>query len=173
MGELMTPQSRPPGLTELAAGQLDAEDSQLLRHVGDLYDSLDPVPSGLVERIQFGITLDALHAEIAELQYGGDLAGVRAEEATEAQTVTFTSASLTTMVTITPVSAARARIDGWLVPGGGVSIELRAVDGSHHTAADPDGRFVFDDVPRGLAQFVLRPPKGSTQSAVVTPSIEI
>jgi hypothetical protein len=138
-----------------------------------MYDFVDPVPNGLVERIQFGITLDALHAEIAELQHSSDLAGVRSEEATEAQTVTFTSASVTTMVTITPTSADRTRIDGWLVPGGGVSIELRAVDGSHHAAADPDGRFVFDDVPRGLAQFVLRPPKGSTQSAVVTPSIEI
>jgi hypothetical protein len=173
MGELMTPPSSKPGLPELAAGTIDADDVEILSQLASWYDTVDPVPTGLVERLQFGITLDALHAEIADLQRSGDAVGVRSEEATEAQTVTFTSASLTTMVTITPMSADRARIDGWLVPGGGVSIELRAVDGSHHAAADPDGRFVFDDVPRGLAQFVLRPPKGSTQSAVVTPSIEI
>ncbi|PZS13986.1 MAG: hypothetical protein DLM57_15465, partial [Pseudonocardiales bacterium] len=93
--------------------------------------------------------------------------------ATDAQTITFTSASLTTMVTITLTSADRARLDGWVAPGGGVSIEVRVSDGSQHTTADADGRFVFDDVPRGLAQFVLRPPTGSTQSTVITPSIEI
>ena len=51
--------------------------------MAQLYDTLDPVPSGLVDRIQFGITLDALHAEIAELQRSGDLVGVRAEASTD------------------------------------------------------------------------------------------
>lgn len=169
----MTPQSPRPSLIELAAGQIDAEDARVLVRVADLYDSVDPVPAGLVERVQFGITLDALHAEIAELQRTGDLAGVRSDERTDAQTVTFTSASLTTMVTITLTSADRARLDGWVAPGGGLSIELRLEDGSQHTTADADGRFVFDDVPRGLAQFILRPPTGTSQAPVITPSIEI
>lgn len=169
----MTPPPRQPGLAELAAGQLDGQDELVLRQTASVYDSLDPVPAGLVDRVQFSITLDSLHAEIAELQRTGDLTGVRSSEATEAQTVTFTSASLTTMVTITALSASRARLDGWVAPGGGVSVELRVVDGSRHTTADADGRFVFDDVPRGLAQLVLRPPAGSTNSTVVTPSIEI
>ena len=60
------------------AAEIDAEDLALLGRVARLYDTLDPVPAGLVERIQFGITLDALHAEIAELQRSGDLVGVRA-----------------------------------------------------------------------------------------------
>ncbi len=169
----MTPQSRRPSLAELTEGRIDSADARVLARVADMYSSLDPVPQGLVERIQFGITLDALHAEIAELQRSSDLAGVRSDEATDAQTITFTSASLTTMVTITLTSADRARLDGWVAPGGGVSIEVRVSDGSQHTTADADGRFVFDDVPRGLAQFVLRPPTGSTQSTVITPSIEI
>lgn len=169
----MTPQSRRPSLVELTEGQLDAEDARVLAQLANLYTSLDPVTDGLVDRVQFGITLDALHAEIAELQRSGDLIGVRSAEATDAQTVTFTSASLTTMVTITVTSADRARLDGWVAPGGGVSIEVRVSDGSQHTTADADGRFVFDDVARGLAQFVLRPPTGSTLPPVVTPSIEI
>jgi len=169
----MTPQPRHPGLAELAAGQIDAQDARILTQTAALYDSLDPVPNGLVDRIQFGITLDALHAEIAELQRSGDLAGVRSSEATESQTVTFTSASLTTMVTITPTSADRVRIDGWAAPGGGVLVELRIVGAELNTTADADGRFVFEDVPRGLAQFVLRPASGAAQPSVVTPSIEI
>jgi hypothetical protein len=173
MGELMTPQSRRPGLTELSTAQVDAEDVRVLGRLASLYESIDPVPAGLLERLEFGITLDALHAEIAGLQRSDDLAGVRSGEATHAQTVTFTSASLTTMVTITPMSADRVRIDGWAAPGGGVLVELRTAGAQLHTTADADGRFVFDDVARGLAQFVLRAPAGTAHAPVVTPSIEI
>lgn len=169
----MTPPPRRRGLSELTAGQVDADDVCVLTRLANIYEAIDPVPAGLVERIQFGITLDALQADIAELQRSGDLAGVRSGAASEEQTVTFTSATLTTMITITPTSADRARIDGWAAPGGGVLVELRIVGSQLHTTADGDGRFVFNDVPRGLAQFVLRPPAGTAHPPVVTPSIEV
>lgn len=169
----MTPQSRRPSLDELASGPIDVVDLENLAALADLYDRTDPVPDTLVERIQFGITLDALHSEIAELQRVGDLAGVRAGDTTQAPTITFTSPSLTTMVTVTPLSADEVRIDGWAAPGGGVEVELRVVGRSLRTVADGDGRFVFEHVPRGLAQFVLRPPDNAEQAPVVTPSIEL
>jgi hypothetical protein len=172
MGEPMSTPSRPT-LEQLAAAQIDADDVGILTQVAVMYDAVDPVPSSLVERIQFGITLDALHAEIAELQRGSDLVGVRGDEVTEAQTITFTSSSLTTMVTITPTSADLVRIDGWITPGGAVSVELRLESGSRHTVADEDGRFVLDELPHGYAQFVIRPPAGNGPQAVVTPSIEL
>ena len=157
-----------------ADGLIDDRDVMTLRRIAELYDSIDGVPSGLVERIQFGITLDALHAEIAELQRVQlDAVGARSDSAAEVQTVTFTSASLTTMVTITPSGAERVRIDGWVAPGGPLDVELRVVGDQLHTTADEDGRFVFDDVPRGLAQFILRPPAESTRPPVVTPSLQI
>jgi hypothetical protein len=168
----MTPPSPRPSLDELAAGEIDDTDVRLLQQMAQVYDTLDPVPTGLIDRIQFGITLDALHAEIAELQRSGDLAGVRSDADTDVQTVTFTSASLSTMVTITPTAADRVRIDGWVAPGDGVLVELRIVHETLTTTADTDGRFVFDDVPRGLAQFTLRAPSGA-QPPVVTPSIEL
>ena len=126
----------------------------------------------MVDRISFGITLDALHAEIAELQRSGDLVGVRSDEMTDAQTITFTSSTMTTMVTITSTSGDAVRIDGWISPGAGVAVELRLASGSLHATANEDGRFVFEDVPRGLAQFVLRPGEASG-GAVVTPSIKL
>lgn len=169
----MTPQSRRSSLDELAAGTIDTIDLQHLHALAAFYDRTDPVPDGLIERIQFGITLDALHAELAELQQTGDLAGVRSSETSQAPTVTFTSPSLTTMVTATPLSSDRVRIDGWAAPGGGLVVELRIGDDTRETTADADGRFVFDDVPRGLARFVLRPPAGSRQPPVITPAIEL
>lgn len=160
-------------LDQLASGEIDADDARVLAELANVFDALDPVPPGLVARTQFAMTLDALHAEIAELQRTPELAGVRSGEQTEAQTVTFTSASLTTMVTITPASADRVRIDGWAAPGGGLTVELRLAVRTLSTTADSDGRFVFEDVPRGLGQFVLRPRSGTAQPAVVTPSIDL
>jgi len=158
-----------PTLDELAAGEIDDTDAELLGTLARGYDETDPVPAGLVDRIRFGITLDALHAEIAQLQRSDELAGVRGEQ-TETQTITFTSARLTTMVTISALSADRVRIDGWIAPGGGVAVELRRPGGSQHTLADSDGRFVLEDVSSGLAQFVLRPPTGEP---VITPSVQL
>jgi hypothetical protein len=57
----MTTPSR-PSLDELAAGEIDATDLRALNRLANMYSVLDPVPAGLVERAQFGITLDALHA---------------------------------------------------------------------------------------------------------------
>jgi len=161
-----------PTLDELAAAPIDEVDVQNLRALAGLFDALDPVPGGLSERVKFGLTLDALHAEIAELQRTGDLVGVRSEASGDVQSVTFTSATLTTMITVTPTSADRVRVDGWIAPGGGVAVELRGSAGSSRTVADPDGRFVFEDVEKGLAQFVLRSPTDGARP-VVTPSIEI
>ena len=127
-------------LAALAAGDIDEQDLAVLARLAGLYETLDPSPRGLVERISFGITFDALQAEIAELQRSDDLAGVRSDSTTDAQTVTFTSANLTIMVTITALSAENVRIDGWVAPGGGVSVDLRSVDRTLTETADADGR---------------------------------
>jgi hypothetical protein len=178
----MTPDQRPQSLEDYAAGTIDAVDMRLLEGLAAFYTEVDPVPAGLVDRLQFSLTLDALHAEIAELQrVPHDALATRGEDFSQAQTVTFTSQSLTTMVTISPSGSDRVRIDGWVAPGGGVHVELRLVDGELTTVADADGRFVFDEVPRGLAQFVLRAPSvpekasgpAAEPAAVITPCIQL
>jgi hypothetical protein len=160
--------SEDAALDLLAAEPIDDLDVAALRRMAGIYDALDPVPNGMIERVQFAMTLEALHAEVAELQRSSDLAGVRSGEATEAQTVTFTSASLTTMVTITPADADHVRVDGWVAPGAVMTVELRVAGTALTFETEEDGRFVFESVPRGMAQFEesgLRP--------VVTPSIAL
>jgi hypothetical protein len=161
-----------PSLDALAAAPVDRVDLATLDRIAQLYAKLDPVPASLVDRIQFGITLDSLHAEIAELQRSADIVGVRSEGMPGAQTITFTSANFTTMVTITVVTTEIVRIDGWVVPGAGVTVELRTGDGLLSTTADEDGRFVFDSVARGMAQFVIRA-LDPEAAPVLTPSIEL
>jgi len=125
----------------IAADQIDAVDERALRRLAEIYDELDPVPPGMVERLQFAVTLEALNAEVAQLQWvEPELTGARTDDlgATEVQTVTFTSESLTTMITITPSGLDEVRVDGWAAPGGGVSVELRVAGGRlqcHHLLA--------------------------------------
>jgi hypothetical protein len=160
-------------VAELAAQPLDDADLALLEEIAAAYTAADPVPAGLVDRVQFAMTLDALEAEIAQLTRMDELVGARAEAASEVQTITFSSQSLTTMITVTPTGADRVRIDGWVADGAGVSIELRTRAAHLQASADEDGRFVFDDVPRGMAQFVLRHPESSALPPVVTPALEL
>ena len=47
-------------------------------------------------------------------------------------------------------TAPLATIDGWIAPGGNVTVELRTEEGRRQVVADADGRFVFTDVPHGL-----------------------
>lgn len=160
-------------LDALASQPIDERDEAALQRIADAYAAADPVPDGLVDRLQFAITLDALHAEIAQLQRMDGLVGARGETASDVQSVTFTSQSVTIMITVTPTGPDVVRIDGWAADAPRVSIELKTSQDRRQTAADDDGRFVFADVPRGMAQFVVEHPAGSGLPRVVTPSLEI
>ena len=102
----------------LAAEELDPSDFALLNSLRAFYDERDPVPDGLVDRIQFHLTLDALHTEVATLTHlDMSAAGTRSTTTEAVRTITFTSDSLTTMVTVTPLGDGTVRIDGWAAPG--------------------------------------------------------
>ncbi|SDT23505.1 hypothetical protein SAMN04488543_3394 [Friedmanniella luteola] len=160
-------------LDALAAQPVDATDLAVLDALRGLLERVDPVPDGLVERIEFELTLDALQAEVATLTQV-DLVGAGARTATEAvRTITFTSESVTTMVTLTPQEAGAVRVDGWAAPGAGVRVELLHAGGTLETRADEDGRFVFERVPVGLAKFVLHVPVGDGVATVLSPAVEL
>jgi hypothetical protein len=170
---MTTPDPLDPHLDALAAEPLDEGDLAVLDALRGFLEQADPVPAGLVERIEFELTLDALQAEVATLTQV-DLVGSGARTATEAvRTVTFTSESVTTMVTLTPQPAATVRVDGWAAPGAGVRVELLHSGGSQQTEADEDGRFVFEGVPTGLAKFVLQVPVGDGFATVLSPAVEL
>jgi hypothetical protein len=158
---------------QLAAEPLDREDLALLSSLRAYYEEHDPVPNGLVERIQFELTLDALHAEVAtltQLDLAG--AGTRSAAMESVRTITFTSESMTTMVTITPDSEGTVRIDGWAAPGADIRVQILLTGETRETYADADGRFVFEQVPPGLAKFALHPTDGES-TTVVSPTMEL
>jgi len=165
----------PEDLEHLAGQQLDETDEELLAELARIYDLVDPAPAGLVERVGFTLTLAHMEMELARIVSDSfEAVGARGEE--RARTVTFAAESIAVMVTITPVSVGRYRLDGWLAPGGRMRIELRQARGVGATQADDDGRFEFDRVPAGLAQLVFHPTEGGEArllNPVVTPAIDV
>jgi len=129
----------------------------------------DPPPSDLDERVLFALALTDVDAEVARLA-AAEPALARAGE--QARTVTFDAASRTVMITILERADNLVRIDGWLAPGAALVVELRLPEpaGPRVVTADGTGRFVFDEVPHGLAQLLIHPPDTGAPR-VVTPSL--
>ncbi len=168
---------KPPSEAEsrLAQLPLDQADLAALNAVRACYDEDDPVPEGLADRIQFELTLDQLRTEVATLTRM-DLVetGIRSTATEEVRTITFTSESLTTMVTITPGPKTTVRIDGWAAPAAGIRVEVQfAGRCSEETIADADGRFAFDSLPTGMARFALHLGNRDHDAIVVSPTIEL
>jgi hypothetical protein len=146
------------------------EDTAVLSELTRLVYELDPPPADLVERVQFAIALEDLDVEVARWERAGSLTGVRGGQP---GTITFTVDNLTLMVNFTSTGA-RHRIDGWLVPAGEHTVEVRVAEHeSSTTKADDGGRFVLADVPTGTTQIVVHlvNARGERGRTVVTPTI--
>jgi hypothetical protein len=142
-------------------------DATILSGVRQLWESVDPLPPGLIDQIQFAIDLEAVEFEVSRLVEVRELAAARTDEHT--RLVTFQSDSLSIMVTVEPHVDGSTRIDGWLTPGARHRIELRTTAGPMATESDDDGRFSLDRVRAGIIQFVVH----GNSRRIITPSMEI
>jgi hypothetical protein len=139
------------------------------REILDRIARADPPPPDLDERVLFALALTDLDASVARL-VAEETTGARAGE--RARTITFDADSRTVMITVLERPDNLVRLDGWLAPGAALRVELRLPEpaGSRSVVADDTGRFVFDEVPHGLAQLLVHPP-GDGTPRVVTPSL--
>jgi hypothetical protein len=147
-----------------------------------MFESADPVPSGLVDRIRLSVALAGLNGDL-----DSELARLTVHEAAlargapeESRTITFDSNSLTIMIRIDLNADGTVRLDGWLAPPRRCRVEVTMADGPITADADADGRFAFLSVPRGTARIVVRQPEpltGESQpgpfgmKTVVTPAL--
>jgi hypothetical protein len=159
------------------------DDAVLLRAVRELWQEADPVPPTLSERICMALRLRELEVELLRME--PELVGARGEE--RVRTITFSSPSLSVMVTIADEGADAVRVDGWAdpegspgdgdaAPGGQLRVELRSGATSRDVAVDGDGRFSVDEVPHGLVQFVFHLESSEAPAPrlpVVTPAFEV
>lgn len=172
----MTDDDFPAGVSAdveaLATAPMDATDEALLRELEALLSQADPMPEDLVERVQFSLALDELHAEVAEMtRMSPDALAVRADPSVEAATtsLTFKTDAFTAMVTVTRTGDDRYRLDGWVAPPTPLRVVARMQEGVLEAASDETGRFVVEDLPGGFAQLVFHHEGG----AVVTPMFEL
>jgi hypothetical protein len=158
----VTPEDRGDELTEL--------DAAILSGVRHLWETVDPMPPGLIDQVQFAIDLDSsLDLEVSRLVERHELAAARTDELT--RLVTFESDSLSIMITIEPRVDGTARIDGWLTPGACHGIELRCPSRPMSTESDDAGRFSLDAVPIGIVQLIVHLTGNSRR--IITPTMEI
>lgn len=150
-------------------GRIFPSDEELLADLDRFLDEMDPPPAGLVERVQFAIDLENLDVEVARWESMDALVGVRSSG--DQGTSTFTVSDLTVMINFTKVGQ-KNRIDGWLVPAGEYSVEVRVAEhGSSETTADEGGRFVLDNVPCGTTQILVHLGDLASRRTVVTPTV--
>jgi hypothetical protein len=160
----------------LAEQPLDDVDAAMLSQVRDLYDGGDPVPVDLVQRVKFALALDEMFDEVARMtRVPLDELAVRGQPPTRTETLTFSADRLTAMVTLTPTSAGKLRLDGWLAPPAPHRVGLRLQDaGELEMVTGQDGRFSFEDLDEGFGQLSFRPlGESSGQSTVVTPLFQL
>jgi len=157
-----------------------SEERALLDDLRSMWEEIDPAPSGLATRALFrleveaALAADSLGAELMHLEEPLSLAGARAGET--ASSITFSSTSLTVMVTVSAAPAHRRRLDGWIAPSAALRMELRTTTGIEEARADDDGRFVFADIPAGLVQLTIHPTEGAAihlAGPVRTPAVEL
>jgi hypothetical protein len=163
-----------PPAVDPASEPLDVEDDRILAELEAVHDIVDPPPADLDERARFALRAHDLDFEISRL-YDLSATGAGARDEGTTRTVTFESRSLTIMVSVFDLDVDRRRLEGWIAPPDEVEVELRVGGAAREQAfrvAAENGRFVFDDVPSGLAQFHVHrasPLPGDIASVVTSP----
>ena len=127
---------------DIADQPLDDFDRTILDTVAEVFRAADPVPAGLTEDIKFALTVQAMHAEVAELQRVGAESALARSEYTHTQTLTFSAESISVMVTMSPIDADEVRIDGWVTGCSGPTSaasprSARPCCGSSRSPTDP------------------------------------
>jgi hypothetical protein len=157
----------------------ELSDDDLLTGIRAHWESQDPVPDGLVARLQTAAALAAsdtdLDIELMLLVERTDqLAGARGG-ATTAYTLRFAHDGVDLLLRVS-TDGASSRIDGWVVPPSPVAVTVqRDIDTGWTDDATLEvgdtGRFELADLIPGMLRLRLEPVDGST--SFMTPAFEI
>jgi len=156
---------------------LHHDDGVLLDELRALWDTVDPAPADLAERVLFAVQLEDLDTEFELLRMtdrSDALAGTRAaaHQRSDATHITFAGAELTVMLAVSVDAAGEEtrRLDGWVAPAGAVRVVLHTIGGHREATSDGSGRFVLEAVSAGMVQLLVHRAEGPP---FVTPTVEI
>lgn len=150
-------------------------DEALLKALRMMWEQADPCPGDLAERALFRLALENLDVEVMAIQDALSGSGARSPEVVS--TIIFESASLSLVISVSPVDRGHRRVDGWITPSAALTVRLHlAADDVREDTADQDGRFAFTSVPAGLVHFTVEPTPLATLAlarTIITPAITI
>jgi hypothetical protein len=157
-------------------------DDSLLAGVRTYWESKDPVPEGMVARLQTSAALAAsdlydvgLDIELMLLvERTDELAGTRGTS-TSAYTLRFAHDGVDLLLRVSTDSVA-SRIDGWVVPPSAIAVVVQrdtATGWADEATLEVGtaGRFELPDLAPGMLRLRLEPADGST--SFMTPAFEI
>jgi hypothetical protein len=149
----------------------EQEDARMFARLRSLWNDVDPVPAGLIDRMVATVAADGLNREYALLTLvEGQLGAVRGES--DALTLQFSDGSTSILLHVTTTASGRRRVDGW-VDTAAAEIVLTQGERSRSTSPEETGRFVFDDVPPGLTRVRLTTVIGDESRTLSTPQFEL
>jgi len=153
---------------------------QLLEVVRSAYSAADPVPDGLVERMQSAAAAEAADAGFAFelelmtlLERSDELVGARSTGMGSAYTLRFVHGEIDLLLRVAG-DGDSARVDGWVVPPEPMTVRA-LLDSSASPAAavvSETGRFELTGLPSGLVRLRLEP-HDPARSPFATPTFEI
>jgi hypothetical protein len=147
-------------------------DEELLDALAGMWERHDPPPADLADRMVLAVQVERLHADLLELESSW-VEPVGARGVSPAHTLTFSNDEVSLLVTVAVGADGRRRLDGWVAPAAGGTVEARRADTSPRRAeVDENGRFVIDGLPGGLVQLLYRPADGE-RGAVVSPPVRL
>jgi hypothetical protein len=127
-----------------------SSDAELFRALRRTWETVDPEPVDLVDRMVAAVAAADLSDEYALLTLVADAETAAVRGDAEMLTLQFSDGTTSVLLHVSATESGRRRIDGW-VDGAALSIELEQDAGSWTTASD-GGRFAFDDVPPGMSR---------------------
>lgn len=151
-----------------------AADAALFRALRRAWETVDPVPVDLVDRMVAAVAADGLAQEYALLTLVESEAATAVRGEADMLTLQFSDGTTNVLIHLTATESDRHRLDGW-VDGPAQSVVLIQHD-RERTAPCEAGRFAFDDVPRGLTRLRVVLDKTTDAGAagdLLTPHFEV
>ncbi len=145
----------------------------LLDSLADVWDTHDPVPDALVERVLVALAiedLDVAYELLSLTSRRAELVGARAGG--EAITFTFDSDDVSMVLRVSSTGPDTCRVDGWITPLRALTVT--ASQGGRSVVANilDAGRFEFPELRSGATRFLLHPDANPTTN-LVTPAVDL
>lgn len=127
-----------------------AADAALFARLRSVWETVDPMPVDLVDRMVAAVAVEDLTREYEQLTLvAGELVAVRSE--TDTLTLQFSDGTTSVLLHVTATAENDRRVDGW-VDASALAVKLTQGDREWSADLGENGRFAFDGVKPGVSR---------------------